>query len=120
MKIKEVAFTSYSVTDIKRARKFYEGVLGLKVGSIFEGEGMCFVEYETGSGYLSIGSGAVAFTPGPTGGMIVFEVEDFEAAIKKMKDEKVVIAMDAMDTGACHMAVIEDPDGNRLMIHKKK
>jgi catechol 2,3-dioxygenase-like lactoylglutathione lyase family enzyme len=28
--ITEIAFTGTPVTDIKRARKFYEGVLGLK------------------------------------------------------------------------------------------
>jgi catechol 2,3-dioxygenase-like lactoylglutathione lyase family enzyme len=27
---KEIAFVAYPVTDIARARKFYEGVLGLK------------------------------------------------------------------------------------------
>ena len=30
MKITEIAFTSYPVTDLKRARQFYEGVLDLK------------------------------------------------------------------------------------------
>ena len=28
--VKEVAFSCYAVTDMDRARKFYEGVLGLK------------------------------------------------------------------------------------------
>jgi catechol 2,3-dioxygenase-like lactoylglutathione lyase family enzyme len=27
---KEIAFVAYPVTDIARARKFYEGILGLK------------------------------------------------------------------------------------------
>ena len=31
MKIKEIAFVGIPVTDLKRARGFYEGVLGLKV-----------------------------------------------------------------------------------------
>ena len=30
MKAKKIAFTGIPVTDIKRARAFYEGVLGLK------------------------------------------------------------------------------------------
>ena len=30
MKITEIAFTGYSVTDMKRAKGFYEGVLGLQ------------------------------------------------------------------------------------------
>lgn len=28
MKVIEIAFTCYPVTDLKRAREFYEGVLG--------------------------------------------------------------------------------------------
>ncbi|HEY0908501.1 MAG TPA: VOC family protein [Candidatus Paceibacterota bacterium] len=120
MKIKDIAFTGYSVTDIKRARKFYGEVLGLKETSVFEADGMAFVEYEIGSGTLSIGSGAENFKPGPNGGMVAFEVEDFEAAVAKLKAEKVKVLMDAMDTGACHMVIAADPDGNCFMIHKKK
>lgn len=37
--IKKVAFTMYPVTDIERARDFYENTLGLTVGKISdEGE----------------------------------------------------------------------------------
>src|SRR4030095_10414703 len=39
MKAKKIAFTGIPVTDIKRARGFYEGVLGLKVWGDF-GEGI--------------------------------------------------------------------------------
>ena len=30
IRYKEIAFVAYPVTDVARARKFYEGVLGLK------------------------------------------------------------------------------------------
>jgi catechol 2,3-dioxygenase-like lactoylglutathione lyase family enzyme len=33
---KEIAFVAYPVTDIARARKFYEGVLGLKPNAQLE------------------------------------------------------------------------------------
>ena len=32
LKVTEIAFSCYAVTDIKIARDFYEGVLGLKPG----------------------------------------------------------------------------------------
>ena len=39
VRIKEVAFTGYPVTDMTRARAFYETVLGLKPGTVFDHEG---------------------------------------------------------------------------------
>jgi catechol 2,3-dioxygenase-like lactoylglutathione lyase family enzyme len=54
MKAKRIAFTGIPVTDMKRARAFYEGVLGLKVSSEF-GEGV-WVEYEIGPDTLAIAS----------------------------------------------------------------
>ena len=38
MKVAEIAFTSYPETDLRRARQFYEGLLGLKQAPFF-GEG---------------------------------------------------------------------------------
>jgi hypothetical protein len=26
---------------------------------------------------------------------------------------------DTIDTGVCHMAIFEDPDGNQLMLHRR-
>jgi catechol 2,3-dioxygenase-like lactoylglutathione lyase family enzyme len=54
MKAKKIAFIGIPVTDIKRARGFYEGVLGLKVSGEF-GEGV-WIEYEIGPDTLAIGS----------------------------------------------------------------
>ena len=35
--VKEIAFIYYCVTDVARARRFYEQLLGLKVGLEYEG-----------------------------------------------------------------------------------
>ena len=45
--ITEIAFTGTPVADIKRAREFYEGVLGLKLA--MESAGGMWVEYEIGN-----------------------------------------------------------------------
>jgi catechol 2,3-dioxygenase-like lactoylglutathione lyase family enzyme len=50
--IKEIAFTGSSVTDIKRARAFYEDVLGLKPAE--EMAGGKWIEYEVGGGIFAI------------------------------------------------------------------
>ena len=43
--INRVAFTMYPVTDLNRAREFYEGGLGLKPGYLIE---KSWVEYDVG------------------------------------------------------------------------
>ena len=46
--IKEIAFTGTSVTDMKRARAFYEETLGLKPSE--EIAGGKWIEYNVGNG----------------------------------------------------------------------
>ena len=60
MKILDIAFTGYPVTDIKRARHFYEEVLGLTPSFLWGDETTAWIEYSIGSGTLAIGkAGAV-------------------------------------------------------------
>ena len=55
LKVIEIAFSCYPVTDMARARKFYEGVLGLKPAITFgEPGGMQWTEYDIASGTLSL------------------------------------------------------------------
>ena len=54
MKINAIAFVGIPVTDIKRAREFYEGVLGLKLTEEM-GKGH-WVEYAIGDGTLALGN----------------------------------------------------------------
>ncbi len=120
MNIIDIAFSAYTVTDVKRARAFYEGVLGLKPTSIFEKDAMAFVEYAIGASTLVIGAGAPNLNSGPNGAVVTLEVADFDAAIADLRKAETKFIMEPQDTGACHMALITDPDGNYLMIHKKK
>lgn len=120
MKFKEFSFVSYAITDVAKARAFYEGVLGLKTGSVWESEASAFIEYEIGPDTLAIGKGAPNFKPGKTGATVALEVEDFDGAMKELKAKKVKFIMDAYDGPVCTMVLIEDPDGNQIMIHRRK
>lgn len=123
MNIKEIAFVSYPITDVKRARAFYEGVLGLKPGSVWEGEKMAFIEYIIGAKgeyALAIGMGAPNFKPGTTGATAALEVEDFDKAVAELRAAKIPFLMEPMDTSVCHMVLVQDPDGNQIMIHRRK
>lgn len=121
MKFKEFSFVSYPVNDVPKARAFYEGVLGLKPTSVWEGEDSAFIEYEIGPDTLAIGKGAEHFKPGKTGGTVALEIDgDFDAALKELKDKKVKFIMEKYDGPVCTMILVEDPDGNQLMIHRRK
>jgi catechol 2,3-dioxygenase-like lactoylglutathione lyase family enzyme len=80
MKVKEIAFTCYPVSDMPRARAFYEGILGLKPGMTSASEGGQWVEYEIGPHVLSLGC-APGFEANKHGGTAALEVEDFDKAI---------------------------------------
>ena len=118
LKVIELAFCCYAVTDMARARKFYEGVLGLKPTSVVDSEHSQWTEYEFGPYALAIGS-APAFKPSPDGCTAALEVEDFDAAIEHLKKQNVKFRMEQCQTPVCRMAMIFDPDGNTICIHKR-
>jgi catechol 2,3-dioxygenase-like lactoylglutathione lyase family enzyme len=120
MKVVEIAFVGYPVTDLKRARAFYEGTLGLKLAHFFGDDTTGWAEYDLGGGTFSIGNGAPDWKPAPGGPCAGLEVADFPAAMARLKSAGVRFYKEPFETPVCHMAVIADPDGNSLLIHKRK
>lgn len=120
MKVTEIAFTCYPVTDLQQARRFYEDVLGLKQSRFFEMEGGGFIEYDIGPSTLAIGSGTPDWKPSPDGGSVGLEVDDFEAAIARLTSSGCTFRLAPLETPVCHMAVVSDPDGNSVTIHRRK
>ena len=120
LKVSEIAFSCYPVTDMARARKFYEEVLGLKPTMIVgESGGMQWTEYDIANGTLSIGAGAPDWKPTATGCSVGLEVEDFDVAIAHLKANSVKFKMEPFPTPVCHMAFIYDTEGNLVCIHKR-
>ena len=120
MKILEIACTGYPVIDLKRARAFYEEILGLKASSVFEHGGAAWIEYDIGPGTLAITNMAPDWKPSPDGGTATLEVDDFDDAVAHLRGKGVAICGDTIDTPVCRMLVIADPDGNTITIHKRK
>lgn len=118
MKIKEIAFTVYAVNDMKKAKEFYEGILGLVPGSEFNSD--MWTEYEVGTGIFALGCMPDQWKTSPDGASVAFEVEDFEEAAKKLKDSGCQFKIEPSEFPTCHMAVVKDPDGNHVLIHKRK
>jgi predicted enzyme related to lactoylglutathione lyase len=118
MKIKNIAFVGVPVTDVKRARGFYEGVLGLEVAD--EMMGGNWVEYAVGENTLAVASIGDQWVPSDEGTAVALEVENFEETIDQLKNRQTVFNAEPFETPCCHMAVVQDPDGNKLIIHKLK
>ena len=119
IRYQEIAFIAYPVTDISRARKFYEGVLDLKPNAPLKSENPHWIEYDIGSGTLGIGC-SPQWLPSQDGASVALEVEDFNATVAILREHKVPIIIGPMETPACHMATVRDPDGNKLTIHRRK
>lgn len=118
--IKEIAFTGYPVTDVPRARAFYEQVLNLKPTLQYEHEGKHWIEYDIGPGTLAISNMAVdKWKPSSNGPSAALEVEDFDVAMNVLRTAAVKFVVEPMDSGVCRMAIVLDPDGNALAIHKR-
>jgi predicted enzyme related to lactoylglutathione lyase len=118
LKVTEVAFSCYPVTDMPRARAFFEGVLGLKPAMVSDTANGKWVEYEIGPQTLAIGS-SPGWNPAAEGCTVGLEVDDFDAAIAHLKLNGVSFRMEPFATPVCRMAMISDPDGNTLCIHKR-
>ncbi len=119
MQILEFAFTCYSVTAMPRARSFYEKVLGLKPAKVFGDEKTAWVEYEVGPHTLAITNMAPDWKPSADGAAVALEVADFDAAVTELRAAGVKFAIEPTDTPVCRMAIICDPDGSKICIHRR-
>ncbi|MEO6835697.1 MAG: VOC family protein [Candidatus Tumulicola sp.] len=112
-----IDMTGYMAKDTARALAFYRNVLGLEPTTVYpEGAGAEY-EFPDGTAFgLFNGGDQVPFRPG-TG--VMFAVDDFDAAVSAAKAQGAVITTQ-FESPVCFMAVTQDPEGNSLMIHKRK
>ncbi len=116
---KKVAFTMFPVKDPKRARAFYEGTLGLTVGS--KAPNGDWTEYDLpGGGCLALFRTEDIKPSADSGGSIAFEVEDLDALIARLKSEGVQFKADLIHSPVCRMSVILDSEGNAIILHELK
>ncbi len=119
IKVNEASFFAYPVTDLARARAFYEGVLGLKVS--LEPTTVPWMEFDLGNNAtLGLGAYGDTWKPSADGAMLALEVDDFDAALAELKAKNIPFSFEGMETPVCHFAIVRDPDGSAVMIHKRK
>ena len=117
IQIKEFAFVFHPVTDVARARKFYENLLGLKAGLQIEfAPGQWWIEYDVAGQAIAISNAM----PGTPASSLTLEVADLDAALATARAGGVTIAFDVMEFPPCRIFGIKDPDGNQIGLHQKK
>jgi len=115
--IQSIAFFVYPVADIKRARDFYERVLGLKVESNFSDE---WIEYDIAGTTFAITNMDTNHRPAAKGAAVAFEVDELDSAVARLKAAGVRFTQENAESPVCRFAVMLDPDGNEVIIHKRK
>jgi predicted enzyme related to lactoylglutathione lyase len=119
MAVKKVAFTMYPVTDVKRAREFYEETLGLKPGMAGGRDGMWWIEYDLpGGGCFAITNTSGEKPSAGAGGTIALEVDDLTGLIDQLKQKGVTFQGDVVRGPRCRMAVCLDSEGNSILLHQ--
>lgn len=114
---KEIAFTAYAVTNMARARKFYEGVLGWKPTRKLSKN---FIEYDFGRGTLVVACAPDTWKPSRAGTTATLEVKDFDATLAHFKKKRIPAAVGPHDFPTCRMVAVRDPDGNMIAFHQLK
>ena len=117
IQVKEFAFVFYPVTDVARARKFYEGLLGLKIGFQLEfSPGQWWIEYDVAGQALAISNAM----PGKPSSALALEVANLDAALAAAKTAGATAASEVIEFKPCRMFIAQDPDGNEITLHQRK
>ena len=120
MKILELAFTGYPVTDMGRARAFYEGILKLEPTRIIENSNGHWIEYDLGHSTFALSNMSKGeWKPSSDGPAVAFEVDDFDSAVGALQTSNVKFVVEPFESPVCRMTIVSDPDGNSIAIHKR-
>ena len=115
MQIEKLDFVAIPSQDADRARRFYGETLGLRQDSHSQHE------FWVGDTCLAIWVPeqlGMEFQPSKNG-HFAFHVADVAATRAELEGKGVTFNGETFDTGVCHMALFEDPDGNDLMLHNR-
>lgn len=116
--ISAVDFVGIPTRDLTRAVEFYGTTLELR-RSVYRPE-RHFAEFETGNLTLSVmHAEKMGLEHNPVRNALALRVDDVASARDRLERRGVAFRGETFDTGVCHMAFFEDPDGNALMLHHR-
>ena len=118
--VRAVDFVMYSARDMEKLRAWYQEVFGLQPGSERQ---KSWSEFATEPVSLCLNS------PSPddkdadrwgSNGAIAFAVADIHAAEQECRKRTIPIILGPVESSACWMMLIADPEGNYLILHQRK
>jgi catechol 2,3-dioxygenase-like lactoylglutathione lyase family enzyme len=113
-----VDFVALQVSDHDRAAKFYGETLGLPF--VKQWGNMPASEYQAGNLTLAVmQSDAFGIEFRPSSALVALQVEDVAAVKERLEGAGIEFRGDILDSGVCHQAFFEDPDGNLLGLHHR-
>ena len=116
--VTRVDFVALPTKDLPRAVEFYGETLGLERSVYLEERN--YAEFETGNLTISvIDAEKMGLQHAPLRSGIALHVDDVASARATLEERGVSFGQDTFDTGVCHMAVFDDPDGNLLILHNR-
>ncbi len=118
--VQRTDFIGVNVIDRQKAGEFYLQTLGLKRNELSSDE---WPEFETENVGMVLstpeqkGGGEGEFSPSFT---VALRVPDVAQSMERLRAKGVEFQFpEPFDTGVCHMAFFQDPDGNALMLHRR-
>ena len=116
--VQRTDFIGVNVRDRAKASEFYGGTLGLERNPLSSDEWPEFTASNVGF---------VLSTPEQKGGgefaptySVALRVPDVAASMERLQEKGVEFEFpEVYDSGVCHMAFFEDPDGNSLILHHR-
>jgi predicted enzyme related to lactoylglutathione lyase len=116
--VERVDYIRVPVRDIEKAKRFYGEVIGLEPNPNSPGDD--WIEYETGNVTLAVMTPHThdyEFAPLPPA-TIALRVRDVAAAKAKLEEAGLQVN-EMWDSGVCNGAGVSDPDGNRILLHRR-
>ena len=111
-------FVAVATKDMDRAERFYGEVLGLPLSKRWGR--MPAAEFETGTLTIAVmQSDAFGMEFRANNHPIALRVDDVAAARAELESRGVQFKTEIIDSGVCHQAFFEDPDGNVLGLHHR-
>lgn len=118
--VRALDFVMYNTKNLRRTRRFYQELFGLKRGEEWND---FWSEFSTEPLTLCLNGTSRSRDPkwdwrGPA--CVALAVDDVRAAIAICRQRGVKVLIEPVETRVCWMAWIADPDGNRICLHSRK
>jgi predicted enzyme related to lactoylglutathione lyase len=117
MKVRAIDFVQIGVADMGRAVRFYRETLGMDF-PLSGGDNVDWNWKEFDAPPVALALDRDGPAPGQVS--LALAVDDVAAAVEELRAMGVPIVMEPRDQDVCYAAVIRAPDGNEIILHRRK